>query len=90
MTIPGLLFGFLISSLFGLLFHFWRGGNGGRLILYLFFAWIGFWIGHTVGNYFDWTFFSLGVLRLGMATVGSIVVLGIGYYLSLIDTGQIG
>ena len=47
-------------------------------------------IGHTVGNYFDWTFFSLGVLRLGMATVGSIMVLGIGYYLSLIDTGQIG
>ncbi len=90
MTIPAILFGFLISSFYGLIFHFWRGGNGGRLFLYLIFSWIGFWVGHAIGNYFGWTFFTFGILRVGMATVGSLIALALGYFLSLIDTGEIG
>ena len=33
MTIPALLFGLLLASLYGTLFHLWRGGSGGRILL---------------------------------------------------------
>ena len=90
MTLPSLLFGFLISSLYGAAFHLWRGGGAGRLLLYLLLAWIGFWGGHLLGNALGWTFLSLGPLRLGTATLGAAVALGIGYWLSLVEVGEGG
>lgn len=86
MPLPTLIMGIFISSLYGALFHLWRGGSGGRLLLYLIFSWIGFWLGHFIGNLTGITFASLGALRLGTATLGSLVTLGIGFWLSLIDT----
>ncbi len=85
MTLPSLLLGLIISSLIGALFHLWRGGGPGRLLLYLLLAWIGFWGGHIVGAMRSWTFLSLGPLRLGMAAVGSLITLSFGYWLSLLD-----
>ena len=85
MTIPSIIIGIVISSLYGVAFHLWRGGGLGRLILYVVLAWIGFWIGHIIGNSQGWTFVSLGPLRLGAATVGSIITLGFGYWLSLVE-----
>jgi len=70
MTLPSLFIGLLISSLLGALFHLWRGGGPGRLLLYLFLAWLGFWVGHALGVRWQWRFFSVGPLRLGMATIG--------------------
>jgi hypothetical protein len=70
------------------LFHIWRGGSGGRLLLYIFFSWIGFWLGHFIGSLTGITFASLGALRLGTATIGSLITLGIGFWLSLIDTSE--
>ena len=71
MPLPTLIMGIFISSLYGALFHLWRGGGGGRLLLYLIFSWIGFWLGHFVGNLTGITFASLGALKLGTATLGS-------------------
>ena len=85
MTLPSFLIGIVISSLYGAVFHLWRGGGLGRLILYLILAWIGFWLGHFVGNALGWTFFSLGPLRLGTATLGAVLTLGVGYWLSLVE-----
>ena len=85
MTLPSLFIGFLFSSLFGALFHLWRGGGPGRLLLYLFLAWAGFWGGHALGAHWELNFFSMGPLNFGMAAVGSIIFLGIGYWLSLVD-----
>ncbi|MFN2152544.1 MAG: hypothetical protein ACK2T5_13155 [Anaerolineales bacterium] len=85
MTLPSFLIGIVISSLYGALFHLWRGGGLGRLVLYIILAWIGFWLGHFAGNALGWAFFSLGPLRLGMATVGAAVTLGVGYWLSLVE-----
>lgn len=82
MTLPSVLIGFVISSFYGAAFHLWRGGGIGRLILYLILAWIGFWIGHLIGTGMDWTIFSIGPLRLGTATMGAILTLGIGHWLS--------
>jgi hypothetical protein len=88
MTIPALLFGIVISTLYGAAFHLWRGGNSGRLILYLILGWVGFWIGHIAGNLFNWTFGSIGQLRLGMATISSLIFLSVGYWLSLVQVDQ--
>ena len=85
MTIPSIIIAMIISSLYGLAFHLWRGGGLGRLILYIILAWIGFWAGHIIGDHLDWIFFSLGPLRLGTATLGSVITLGIGYWLSLVE-----
>jgi len=89
MTLPSFLLGIVISSLYGAIFHLWRGGGLGRLILYIILAWIGFWIGHFVGNALNWTFFSLGPLRLGTATLGTLIFLGVGYWLSLVETRDV-
>lgn len=85
MTLPGIFIGIVISSLYGSAFHLFRGGSLGRLFLYVFLAWIGFWSGHILANQLGWHFFSLGSLRLGMATIGAAVTLGVGYWLSLVD-----
>jgi hypothetical protein len=85
MTIPTLLFGFVISTLIGAGFHLWRGGSPVSLLLYLILSWIGFWIGHFAGNSLDWTFGSIGQLRLGMASLTSLAFLAVGHWLSLVE-----
>jgi uncharacterized membrane protein YeaQ/YmgE (transglycosylase-associated protein family) len=85
MTIPALLFGFVLSTLYGAAFHFWRGGGAGRLLLYLILGWLGFWTGQFIGDRLGWSFASLGPLNLGMATLGSFLFLGAGYWLSLVE-----
>ena len=83
MTTPVLLFGIVISTLFGAAFHLWRGGNASKMLLYLILAWLGFWGGHVAGNLFGWTFGSIGQLRLGMAAITCLAFLAIGHWLSL-------
>jgi hypothetical protein len=88
MTIGSVLLGVIVSTLLGALLHLWRGGSLGRLIYYIFSSWIGFWIGHLVGVGLNWTFLNVGPLNLGMAILGDLVTLGIGYWLSLVRTEQ--
>ena len=85
MTLPSFIIGIVISSLYGTAFHLWRGGGFWRLILYILLAWVGFWVGHTFGNWLGITIFSLGPLRLGTATLGAALTLGLGYWLSLVE-----
>ena len=85
MTLPALLFGFMISTLFGVAFHIWRGGGAGRLLLYLILGWIGFWAGHFLAAQLGWSFASVGPLHLGMATIGSLLFLALGHWLSLVE-----
>lgn len=87
MPLPSLLFGFLLSTLYGSIFHLWRGGGAGRLLLYLIAGWLGFWSGHFLAERIGWTFASLGPLHLGLASVTSLVLLFLGHWLSLVDTG---
>ncbi len=85
MSIPTLFFGLILSTLYGSLFHLWRGGNAGRYLLYLILAWIGFWIGHLIGNFINTSFDLVGQLHVVLATLGSFIFLGIGYWLSLVQ-----
>jgi len=85
MTIPGLVFGILISTIYGAAFHFWQGGRFGKLVLYLILGWVGFWSGHLVGNFLNWSIAPVGPLNFGAATLLSLTFLGIGHWLSKVE-----
>jgi hypothetical protein len=84
MTVPAVLFGILVSTFAGAAFHLWKNGGIARLFLYILLAWIGFWVGHILGQTLHWTFFSVGPLRFGTAILGCALVLGVGYWFSLV------
>jgi uncharacterized membrane protein YeaQ/YmgE (transglycosylase-associated protein family) len=82
MNLPTLLLGLLISTLYGALFHLIRGGNFSRLLLYLVLSWIGFWSGQLIANQLNLTLLSVGSLHLGLATLGSLLLLLLGSWLT--------
>jgi uncharacterized membrane protein YeaQ/YmgE (transglycosylase-associated protein family) len=85
MSFPTIILGLILSTLYGALFHLWRGGNAGRLLLYLVLAWIGFWVGQLVGNTLNISFDKLGQLHVILASLGSLIFLALGYWLSLVQ-----
>lgn len=85
MSAATLLLGFIIAILLGALFHLWRGGSAGRLLLYLVLSITGFWIGQFAANFLNWNFDKLGQLHLGFSILGSLLILFFGHWLSLID-----
>ena len=84
MTIPSIIFGFLIASVYGALYHLIRDGGPGKLFLYLLFGWLGFVIGHLVGIWQEWVLIQIGQLNLGMSTIGSLILLLMGDWISQI------
>jgi hypothetical protein len=85
MTLPVLVLGIVLSTFYGAAFHLWRGGGPGRLFLYLILGWIGFWVGHALAAYFNLTLGRMGPLQVLAGTVSSILFLGVGYWLSLVE-----
>jgi uncharacterized membrane protein YeaQ/YmgE (transglycosylase-associated protein family) len=82
MNVPALLFGWLIASLIGLLFHLIRGGSLRRLLLYLISAWLGFALGHQLGALTGLTLIRLGAINLFSAVLGSAIALALFEILS--------
>jgi len=85
MTIPTLLFALLIALLYGAIYHLIRGGGFWRLILYFVLSTLGFAAGHLVGVWGAWNFLPLGSLNLGTSSIGSIIVLVTGDWLSRLE-----
>ena len=81
MNIPSLVFGGLIATLYGAIFHLIRGGGLGRLFVYILISWAGFWAGHFIAQRFNIGFVSVGTLNLGIATITSFVLMIIGYWI---------
>lgn len=73
MTLPGVVYGFLIASAAGLAFHLIRGGSLGRLGMYLVSAWVSFAVGQTVGGWMGLNLWRFGPLNLFPAIVGTIL-----------------
>ncbi len=80
-----LIVGAIIATLLGALFHLWKDGGLGRLVLYLFLAWLGFFGGHFLSRAIGFNWFMLGQLRLGGGIILAVLVLLLGHWLSLID-----
>lgn len=81
MTLPSLLLVIVLSTVFGTLFHFWRGGGFGRLLLYLFLSWIGSLAGQLIATYTGLKLGTIGTFHLGLASLGAILVLFVGHWL---------
>ncbi|MEW5868290.1 MAG: hypothetical protein AB1894_03380 [Chloroflexota bacterium] len=88
MTLPALIFAFLIATLYGLVFHLLRGGRAGRLVLYTVLSWIGFTAGQLLAEWMGWTLGSIGPVHFFFASMGSLAFIGIGYWLSLVETKE--
>ena len=84
MTIPSLLFGLIIASLYGALYHLIRDGGPWKLLLYILFSWVGFGLGHSLGGWLGIQFFSIGAFNLGFATLGSFLIIALGDWFSTI------
>ena len=83
MTIPSLILGGVIATLYGAAFHLIRGGGPGRLLVYIILSWIGFWSGQLIAERFSWGFIEIGSLHLGIASITSILLMIIGYWIFL-------
>ena len=88
MNYSSYLFGFILATLLGALFHLWRNGGVVRLLLYLVFSWIGFFVGHTIANYFGFNFLSVGPVNILGGIVGSVAFLLLGNWIVKIEPDQ--
>jgi hypothetical protein len=88
MSLPTLLFALLIALFYGAMYHLIRGGRLGRLLLYLGLSILGFAAGHLVGLWRGWILVPLGSLNLGLSSIGSIIILVIGDWLSRVEVKQ--
>ena len=89
MTLPALLFGALIASIYGAVYHLIRDGRPGRLLLYLVFSWIGFAAGHLLAAWRGWLFLPVGPINFGLATLGSLLLLVAGDVATRVSTDGI-
>jgi hypothetical protein len=85
MTTPSLVLGVILALLIGSLFHVWLDGGIGRLFLFLVLSVAGAATGQWVGVWRKWLVFPIGTLNAGLVIFGSLLFLGIGYWLSLVE-----
>jgi hypothetical protein len=85
MTLPTLLFAILIALFYGAVFHLIRGGGFWRLVLFFGLSVLGFAMGHLIGLWRGWTFIPLGSLNFGLSSLGSVMVLILGDWLSRVE-----
>lgn len=85
MTLPTLLLALLIALFYGTFYHLIRGGSFWRLLLYLGLSLFGFVMGHLVGIWRQWVFLPIGEMNLGLSSVGSLLSLILGDWLSRVE-----
>ena len=88
MTLPSLLFALLVALFYGAMYHLIRGGNFWRLFLYFSLSICGFAVGHFIGIWRGWIFIPFGSLNLGLSSLGSVILLVFGDWLSRIEVEE--
>jgi uncharacterized membrane protein YeaQ/YmgE (transglycosylase-associated protein family) len=83
---PTLTLGFILATLFGAVFHLIFGGDARRLALYLLAGWVGFGIGHLLGQTLEINLFNIGSLRVVSASIGALVALFVANALNMSRT----
>ncbi len=81
-TASGLVLGFLLATLYGAGFHLVMGGRPRQIILYLVASWVGFIIGHFIGDFFGIETLKLGAVHLLTASLGSWLALLVSWVLA--------
>lgn len=77
----GVVLGLLLASVYGAAFHLIFGGPVKRIALYLFAAWLGFFIGQFVGDFLNIEFLKIGKIHLVSASVGAWIMLFVASWL---------
>lgn len=78
----GLVLGFLLATAYGAAFHFIVGGQPRRIILYVLASWVGFALGHFIGDLIGIDVLQLGAVHLFTASLGSWLALILSWLLS--------
>lgn len=82
----GLILGFLLATAYGAGFHVILGGPARRILLYVLAAWIGFALGHFLGDLLDIELLKLGALHLFSASLGAWIGLITSWWLVAHET----
>ena len=77
-----LVLGFLLATAYGAGFHLLLGGPARRIVLYVLASWLGFVVGHFLGDLLNIEWFKLGVLHLFTASIGSWIALIASWWLA--------
>jgi len=77
----GLVLGFLLSTIYGAVFHLIIGGPPRKLLLYVLASWVGFAVGHFLGDLLGIELLKLGAIHLLAASVGSWLTLILSWFL---------
>ena len=75
MPAPTIVFGFVVATLYGAIFHFISNGDVRRLALFFLASWIGFALGHITGDLLDVDLLDIGALNMLNATLGAVIAL---------------
>jgi hypothetical protein len=78
-----LLLAVALATIYGAGFHIWQGGGARRLALYLLAGWLGFTLGHILGNLLGIRILMIGQLNFLTATVGSVLALFLARWLAI-------
>jgi hypothetical protein len=70
-TAAGFVLGFLLATAYGAGFHLIMGGPAKNIIIYILASWLGFAVGHFVGDLLNFEFLKLGAVHLFTASIGS-------------------
>ena len=84
----GLILAFLVSTVYGAGFHVLVGGRLVMVPIYLLCAWIGFAVGHFVGDALGLTTLRLGIVQLFSGSLGAWILLIIGRWLFTLNTSH--
>lgn len=80
-TASGIILGFLLATIYGTVFHLFVGGPSRRILLYVFASWIGFTIGHIIGDLLGLELLKLGAVHLFSASLGAWIALISSWFL---------
>ncbi len=79
-TASALILGFFIATAYGAGFHLLMGGGARRLLLYVGASWLGFALGHLVGDVLNINLLKLGALHLFSASLGAWIALIVSWW----------
>ncbi len=88
MPSPSVVFGFILATFYGAIFHLLLGGDARRLALFLLAGWIGFTLGHVFGIIIGVNVLTVGSLRLFSATLGAWLALLAARFLTINRTAR--
>lgn len=71
----GMVLGFFLATAYGAGFHVILGGPARSILLYVLAAWVGFALGHLVGDLLNIAILKVGAVHLFSASLGAWIAL---------------